>query len=303
MSLVAAHEAQWALALVFRGVKPPPLQALEEGSLKQAFRRRARDTHPDRAAIRGRSEAELAKDFKDLRRAYETLLTWLTQGAVQRAAFRSRPRRPATTRRPAPPKPRPQTKRSPPPPPPPRGQQPDPRSGASTSSRQQKSSASAWWEARQARQAQLGSFDRSSGGSRFAALHMDLGSLPRRSLLFAEFLHLSRLISWQDRIAAIIWQRQQRPSIGKLAQEWGYLQDWQVESLLRHKRGGERFGEAAVRLGLLTTFQRQVLLGGQQRSQQPIGCYFVEAGILTQFSLKQALAAYKEHNRRYGTAI
>ena len=47
MALVAPHEAKWALALVFRGLAAPPLKSLREDSLKQAYRRRARDTHPE----------------------------------------------------------------------------------------------------------------------------------------------------------------------------------------------------------------------------------------------------------------
>lgn len=296
MTLVAQHEAKWALALVFRGNKAPPLQALQEDSLKQAFRRRARDTHPDRAAIHGRSEAELAKDFKDLRRAYETLLTWLTQPSPRAAPFRTSSR--PSARSSARPKPQPRRQR-PPPPPPWQHSRKGPQRGAS--SMPHGSAANAWWESRQARQAQHrdSSRQQTNAGARFSSSQMELGHLPRRSLLFAEFLHLSGLITWRDRIAAIIWQRQQRPSIGELATSWGYLKEWQVQSLIRHKRGGERFGEAAIRMGWLTPFQRQVLLGGQQRNQQPIGAYFVEVGILTPVTLSQALAAYQTHNRRY----
>lgn len=131
---------------------------------------------------------------------------------------------------------------------------------------------------------------------------MELGQLPRRSLLLAEFLHGCGLITWQQRIAAIVWQRQQRPAIGQLAQHWGYLTPWQIEAVLNARQAGERFGDAAVRLGWITPFQRQVLLGGQRRSQQPIGHYFLEQRILSSVVLQRALQAFAEHNRRYASS-
>ena len=280
MTMVAASEATWAMALVFRGHAAPPLHALREDALKQAFRRRARDTHPDRAVLRGCSEAILAKDFRDLRNAYEVLLSWLTQKPAHRLPPRAQTRpAPKTTRppRPARPQARAQTRpppRSPPPhrpPPPPQAERP---------------------RARPAPEA-------ASSFATSPPAHCDVGLLPRRSVLFAEFLHLSGLINWQQRIAAIVWQRKQRPPIGQLAQSWGYLQDWQVEALIRNRRLGERFGEAAVRLGWISAFQCQVLLGGQRRSQQPIGAYFLAEGIVSAVVLERALVVFSDHNRRY----
>ena len=126
--------------------------------------------------------------------------------------------------------------------------------------------------------------------------------LPRRPLLLAEFLHLSGLITWQQRIAAIVWQRRQRPAIGQLALRWGYLAPWQVEAVLAGRQPGERFGEAAMRLGWLTRFQCSVLVGGQRRSQQPIGGYFIEQRILSPLLMDRALRAFAVHNTRWAAA-
>ncbi|HDP79485.1 MAG TPA: hypothetical protein ENN21_01440 [Spirochaetes bacterium] len=59
---------------------------LDEVSLKHAYRNRVMDTHPDRAALLGREEEDLARDFKAVIEAYELLLgfTRLSRPAYRR---------------------------------------------------------------------------------------------------------------------------------------------------------------------------------------------------------------------------
>ncbi|MCM2332733.1 MAG: J domain-containing protein, partial [Anaeromyxobacteraceae bacterium] len=43
------------------------------GELKTAYRRRVLETHPDRAAVLGRAEADLLAEFRAVSEAYELL--------------------------------------------------------------------------------------------------------------------------------------------------------------------------------------------------------------------------------------
>ncbi len=117
-----------------------------------------------------------------------------------------------------------------------------------------------------------------------------LDGLPQRPLRLAEFLHLSGIITWQERIAALAWQRRQRPLIGELAVSWGFLDQSQVREVLRQRRPGEKFAAAALRLGHLNPFQYFAVLGRQRQYKAPIGGYFINAGILSTDQLDAVLA-------------
>jgi hypothetical protein len=70
----ARGETERALDLLFGANRPAT--AGGEGfrrEVREAFRRRALETHPDRAQALGRSEASLAEDFRRLSAAYELL--------------------------------------------------------------------------------------------------------------------------------------------------------------------------------------------------------------------------------------
>lgn len=58
------------------------LEALESGELQSAFRRRAFEVHPDRAALLGRSPAELTAELQAIGAARATLERFVTESAV-----------------------------------------------------------------------------------------------------------------------------------------------------------------------------------------------------------------------------
>ena len=122
-----------------------------------------------------------------------------------------------------------------------------------------------------------------------------LDGLPQRSLRLAEFLHLSGVVTWQERIAALAWQRRQRPLVGALAVSWGFLVPAQVRVVLRQRVPGEKFAAAALRLGFLNPFQYYAVLGRQRQYQAPIGGYFVAAGLLSADQLETVLAWQSAH--------
>ena len=214
------------------GFEPPRDQGGEawQREVREAWRRRALETHPDRAAALGRDEREMAREFQALLEAYRTLRP------PGEPAAKAAPARPPAPRRP----------------------------------------------------------------SRAPVDHLHRGALPRRALLFAEYLYYSGRASWRNLVEAVAWQRRQRPAIGRIAVEWGHLDDGQVREVLQARRGGAKpFGETAREMGLLTGAQLLALLGRQRRLQRRIGEYFVEAGILGQGEVPALEAELLAHNARF----
>jgi hypothetical protein len=217
--------------------------------LRATYRRRAMETHPDRARALGRSERELAREFEAVSNAYRILST-LRGGALPRAdagappgpASRPPPRRPRTAPRPT------GTARV-------RVAADDPRRPTAAPARGPRVRASVRPE-----------------------------DLPRRRLRFAEFLYYSGRVRWTELVEAIAWQRAQRPALGRIAVDFGFLHPDDIGVILERRReaaaNATPFGEWAVRLGYLTPFQLLAALGQQLRLQRPIGQFFVERGLL-----------------------
>jgi hypothetical protein len=105
-------------------------------------------------------------------------------------------------------------------------------------------------------------------------------------------------------VEAIAWQRRQRPPIGRIAIECGFLTQAQVlEVMERRLRSGETwvpFAEYATRIGLLTPFARLAVLGRQRRRQRRIGRFFAERGWLSEEELQAAWQEMLLHNLRQG---
>ena len=122
------------------------------------------------------------------------------------------------------------------------------------------------------------------------------GAMPSRRVPFGEYLYFAGKISRSMLEDAVAWQRRQRPSMGRLARDWGLLTQAVVDDLEKRRRPGERFGDVAVRLGVLTPELREALVGMQRRAQRPIGGYFVAAGTLTAQDIDHLLEAHWRHN-------
>ena len=123
--------------------------------------------------------------------------------------------------------------------------------------------------------------------------------LPRRPLQFGLFLYHLKIIPFNEMVAAVIWQRQQRPKLGEIARNWGWLDDNNIRAILNCRNGLARFGEKAERLGLLTPQQIRTLLFFQRSKQPPMGRYFIEHGYLNEAKLQNLLQQLAEHNRTY----
>jgi hypothetical protein len=99
-------------------------------------------------------------------------------------------------------------------------------------------------------------------------------------------------------IDAVVWQRKQRPVIGDIALRWGWLNNGAIEQIIRSGGVRGRFGEKAVDLDLLTSFQVKALLFFQSSQQERLGGYFVQRNILTPEELEGLLRELREHNAR-----
>jgi hypothetical protein len=280
-ALLEIHEITLDEVLRAGRVLYGPAFAAEAGawreSLKATYRRRAMETHPDRARSLGRSERELAREFKAVSDAYR-ILSALDGRPVPRAApFEPRRRAPRPPWRPParpPARPRPAERgraarpAAPPPPPPPSPGRPEAR-----------------------------------GGGPRVRVGVRPQDLPRRRLRFAEFLYYSGRVGWEELVASIAWQRAQRPPVGRIAVEFGFLTADDVAALLERRRvaglGGMPLGEFAVREGYLTSFQLLAVLGQQLRQQRPIGQFFVERGILDADDIEGVRRRILRHNTKY----
>ncbi|MFO0724345.1 MAG: hypothetical protein U1E65_11215 [Myxococcota bacterium] len=107
--------------------------------------------------------------------------------------------------------------------------------------------------------------------------------------MLGRYLLSTGRITLSELTDAILWQRAQRPAVGRIAMDWRILSADQVVSILREKPYNELFCAYAVRAGLMTSFHQTAIVAKQRRLQQPIGRYFVERGILSKEEVEDAV--------------
>jgi len=242
-------------------------------ALRAAYRRRALETHPDRARSLGRGEAELAREFRAVVEAYRVLST-LSRWPAAPVARPAAPARPAQRHGPADPHAR-RARTEPPPDPRARRAAPEPARPASAPHVR-------------------------------VRVGLQPDRLPRRRLKLAEYLYYAGRVPWSAFVDAIAWQRAQRPPVGRVAVDFGFLAPEDVREILERRRADGAtavpFGEYAVAAGFLTPFQLLASLGQQLRLQRRIGAFFVERGLLDAEELEEARRRLARHNARQASA-
>jgi hypothetical protein len=243
------------------------LAQLNAVALRRLFRKRAMEVHPDRAATLGRSPERLAEDLKNIEAAYRVLCLHLAKQTDGPGESEGE----VAPRCPSPPPRRP---------------------------RRRKATPSA---------PRLRSTNRRATTARVRNKpvvrdHFWYGPMPSHSLRLGEFLYYSGRISWRELIQALVWQAQQRPKFGQAAMELGYLDPQLINQALKYRRPGEKIGEAAVRLEILTALQRQVVLHNQIRAHRRIGDYFLDTGRLAPSELEQYVRGMRSHNAKIAWA-
>ena len=105
-------------------------------------------------------------------------------------------------------------------------------------------------------------------------------------------------VSYQQLIEALVWQRRQRPTLGAIAEKWGWLSEAKVAEVIVHRGHAVRFGRKAVELGYLKSHQVEALLQHQRSLQKRIGQYFIEKGLLTKEEADQISKNLTNHNQK-----
>ncbi len=122
--------------------------------------------------------------------------------------------------------------------------------------------------------------------------------IPERTLEFGHYLYHRGLISYTQLINALVWQRQQRPLLGELAVNIGWLKKEDTLTVIRQRGPYARFGERAIRMGLLSPGQVKALILHQRTLHKKLGQYFVENGILAAEEVEHLAQKLAEHNAR-----
>lgn len=223
-------------------ISPSFLVSLKANTIKTAFRKKAKETHPDLCTSRDpssqRRQAELFRvvnDAYDIMRRYCERRDRARHRAAHRASNPAPPREPAATQ----------------------------------------------------------SFRVDERGWLFR------GGVPERRLEIGRYLYYRGRIPYRALIKALAWQMRQRPPMGAIAKRWGWLNDHGLRSILAHRGTPFLFGERALQLGLLSSYQTRILLAYQRTLHTRIGRYFVEQGHLTQDEVDRMVADLGRHNARF----
>ncbi len=126
--------------------------------------------------------------------------------------------------------------------------------------------------------------------------------IPPMPIEFGIFAYYRGQIEYRDLIEALVWQRRQRPALGAIACQWGWLTEEKVRRILGHRGTGGRFGRKAMELGLLSSLQVDVLLRHQRTHQQRLGQYFIERGLMTAIETDRLARDLDRHNSRFASA-
>lgn len=282
------------------------MRDLDKKALKKAYRRRAQETHPDRAHLQSEGGIDPHEAFRTVVAAYE-LLKLVHEGTVDVALRAVVPPKKSSTNGSA-------------------GNGSGNGSAYQGFTERAKSSgfgfktnaankgaharaaeerAKAWERARRQGQAntnadthKASTSDKEQPGDSY----LYNGPVPQRPLLFGQFLYYAGVITWRQLIDALVWQRRQRPLTGQLACDWGMLTKEQVREILEYRRASGQFdvpfAEYAVELGYLSAYDQMALCGRMRMLQQPLGQYFIEQGILAEHDMWRQLVAQRRHNRR-----
>ncbi len=255
------------------------LDYVQMSGVKSAYRKRAKETHPDRLVGEGQlAQVRGSQQFQVVQQAYKNLSVYLDA--------REKGLRLAVTS-----------------PPPIRKGSPSPVNKAWSSRSERDDFSKKQAEARQ-RKNQSGRaafhgqhFSNTRATHKASPENLFTGTLPARPLLFGHFLYYSGLVSWQTIIKALVWQRTNRPRLGDIGCRFGWLTPEDIISLLKAP-DGQPFGERAVGKGLLTPQQLKTLLAFQKSQQHRIGEYFVRQRIFEKSRLEDILGRCHAHNYR-----
>ncbi len=250
------------------------LEYLQPNGIKIAYRRRARETHPDMLTDVGEAALRRGTDlFHGVQQAYESLKSYLDARERGLAQFQAAPmtaaaRRPTTAARRWPQNPS-------------WAQRPKAAKRKQASPRQQPEQSSS-----QQRPGWTPNYKQASPSRQ----------IPPRKLLFGHYLFYSGVTNWQTIVNALIWQRTRRPRLGEIGKTFGWLTSGDIVHILKFRQLSDSFGCSAVKLGLLTENQVRLMVFKQQRQQKKFGEYFIHHNLLTHSQLDRLIKNFRYHN-------
>lgn len=128
------------------------------------------------------------------------------------------------------------------------------------------------------------------------------GPMPIRLLEVGLYLYYRGKIPYHALIAALVWQRAQRPVIGTIALRWNWLDEASIGEILSLRGRPLRFGEKAVEKGFLSPFHVKAILWFQRSQQERLGRFFVQQGYVTSEEMERLAAELQHHNSRIRAA-
>jgi hypothetical protein len=114
----------------------------------------------------------------------------------------------------------------------------------------------------------------------------------------AEFLYYSSWISRRERRDALARQTESRPTFGEIARRLGLVRSQRMDAVVASMAKGERIGDRAVAMGVLSVASRDHVLRVQRQMQRPIGRYFVEARLMDVREVRQRVRRQRQHNEQ-----
>jgi len=124
------------------------------------------------------------------------------------------------------------------------------------------------------------------------------GIAPNIEVKIGRYLYFRGVTSFQSILKALTWQRKQRPSIGALARQWGWLDDKMIRTILTTRHIPGLFGERALAIGALTITQQKKLVFYQQSLHQRLGTYFVLSGMVNKKEMELLARERIIHNNQ-----
>jgi len=266
-------EEQKAFFLLM-GISGQGVNLTDEVSIKRAFRHKAKKSHPDLAVRLGKDPRMMQLRFQELNEAFNILMERIQK--EQKGAFSGFRQSPGNT--PA--------------------EEPFSRKGkdrSKTSNRGFRSYKNSFKTEHDKDSPGAEKKDRKSDPGDFYFN----GKTPGRNLRFAEYLYYSGTISWTDLVQALVWQYRNRPKIGEMATESGFLDFEDVLNIIKAKKHGELFGETAIRLGFLNREDLTFLIRKQKQLDLPIGRFFLDSSKMSKEALYKKLHENRRHNSIY----
>jgi len=125
------------------------------------------------------------------------------------------------------------------------------------------------------------------------------GVVPEHRHEIGRYLYYRGNIPYHVLLKALAWQMRQRPALGIIAKRWGWLDDNHIHRILGFRGMPRLFGQRALHLGLLSSYQARILLAYQRTLQKRLGQYFVDRGYLLRDEMEQLAADLNQHNARF----